>query len=62
MWLFVAFLAVPLIEIALFIQVGGAIGLFPTLAIVVLTAILGTFSSAMWFSGPGPGSCWLRAP
>ena len=43
MWLFVAFLAVPLIEIALFIQVGGAIGLFPTLAIVVLTAILGTY-------------------
>lgn len=43
MWLFLAFLAVPLIEIALFIQVGGAIGLWPTLAIVVLTAILGTF-------------------
>lgn len=43
MWLFVAFLAVPLIEIALFIQVGGWIGLWPTLAIVVLTAILGTW-------------------
>ncbi len=43
MWLFLAFLAVPLIEIALFIQVGGAIGLWPTLGIVVLTAILGTF-------------------
>ncbi|MEL6642619.1 MAG: FxsA family protein [Pseudomonadota bacterium] len=43
MWLFALFLAVPLIEIALFIQVGGAIGLFPTLGIVVLTAILGTF-------------------
>lgn len=42
MWLFLAFLAVPLIEIALFVQVGGAIGLWPTLAIVVLTAILGT--------------------
>lgn len=42
MWLFLAFLAVPLIEIALFIQVGGAIGLWPTLAIVVLTAIAGT--------------------
>lgn len=42
MWLFLAFLAVPLIEIALFIQVGGAIGLWPTLLIVVLTAILGT--------------------
>lgn len=42
MWLFVLFVAVPLIEIALFIQVGGLIGLWPTLAIVVLTAILGT--------------------
>ncbi len=43
MWLFLAFLAVPLIEIALFIQVGGAIGLWPTLGIVVLTAIIGTW-------------------
>lgn len=43
MWLFIAFLAVPLIEIALFIQVGGAIGLFPTLAVVVITAIVGTW-------------------
>ena len=42
MLLFIAFLAVPLIEIALFIQVGGAIGLWATLAIVVLTAIAGT--------------------
>jgi UPF0716 protein FxsA len=42
MWLFVAFLAIPLIEIALFIQIGGAIGLGWTLAIVVATALLGT--------------------
>lgn len=42
MWLFVAFLAVPIIEIALFIQVGGWIGLWPTLAIVILTAVAGT--------------------
>lgn len=42
MWLFAAFLLVPLIEIGLFIQVGGWIGLWPTLGIVVLTAILGT--------------------
>ena len=39
MRLFLLFLIVPLIEIGLFIQVGGAIGLWPTLAIVVLTAI-----------------------
>lgn len=42
MWLFIAFLAVPLIEIALFIQIGGAIGLGWTLLTVVVTAILGT--------------------
>lgn len=43
MWILAAFIAVPLIEIALFIQVGGAIGLWPTLLIVVLTAILGSW-------------------
>lgn len=42
MWLFVAFLLVPLIEIALFIQIGGAIGLGWTLLIVVITAVIGT--------------------
>lgn len=41
MWLFAGFLAVPLIEIALFVTVGGWIGLWPTLGIVVGTAILG---------------------
>ncbi len=41
MWLFLAFLAIPLIEIALFIEVGGLIGLWPTLAIVVVTALVG---------------------
>jgi UPF0716 protein FxsA len=43
MALFLAFLLVPLIEIAWFIQVGGAIGLWPTLGIVVLTAVVGTW-------------------
>ncbi len=43
MWLFAVFLAIPLIEIALFIQVGGWIGLWPTLGLVLLTAILGTW-------------------
>ncbi len=37
-----AFIAVPLIEIALFIVVGGEIGLWPTLAVVVATAVVGT--------------------
>jgi UPF0716 protein FxsA len=36
------FLAVPLIEIAIFIQVGGLIGLWPTLGLVLLTAVVGT--------------------
>ncbi len=40
--LLLVFVIVPLIEIALFIQVGDKIGLWPTLAIVVLTAIVGT--------------------
>ena len=43
MWLLIAFIAVPIIEIALFIQVGDFLGLFSTLAIVVLTAIAGTY-------------------
>jgi UPF0716 family protein affecting phage T7 exclusion len=43
MWLIVAFIAIPLIEIALFIQVGGLIGLWPTLGIVLLTAVAGSF-------------------
>ena len=42
MWLFALFLVVPLIEIALFIQVGGLIGLWPTIGIVILTAFAGT--------------------
>lgn len=41
--LFLLFLLIPLIEIALFVQVGGLIGLWPTLAIVVVTAVAGTF-------------------
>ncbi|PZX18979.1 UPF0716 protein FxsA [Palleronia aestuarii] len=42
MKLLAAFIAIPLIEIALFIQVGGLLGLWPTLAIVLVTAIIGT--------------------
>lgn len=38
-----AFIAIPLIEIAVFIEVGGFIGLWWTLAIVVGTALGGTF-------------------
>lgn len=41
MWVFLAILAVPLIEIGLFVQFGGAIGLWPTLAWVLVSAALG---------------------
>lgn len=39
--IFLALLLVPLIEIALFVELGGRLGLWPTLAVVVLTALAG---------------------
>ncbi|TYO88885.1 FxsA family protein [Oceanicella actignis] len=42
MWLFLILVAVPIVEIALFIKVGGFLGLWPTLAIVLATAAAGT--------------------
>ncbi|MCP4306019.1 MAG: FxsA family protein [bacterium] len=39
--LFLAFVLVPPIEIGLFIAVGGRIGLWPTMAIVLVTAVIG---------------------
>jgi len=42
LFILVAMIAVPIIEIAVFIQAGDLIGLWPTLATVVLTAIVGT--------------------
>ena len=43
MWLFVLLVIIPIIEIALFVQIGGVIGLGPTIAIVILTALLGSW-------------------
>lgn len=43
MILLLLFIGIPLLEITLFIQVGGLIGLGWTLAIVILTAILGAW-------------------
>ncbi len=40
--LLAAFILVPLIEIGLFIEVGGWIGLWPTLGLIILTAVIGT--------------------
>lgn len=37
-----AMIAMPIIEIAVFIEAGEAIGLWPTLGIVILTAFVGT--------------------
>lgn len=37
-----ALITVPILEIAVFIQVGGILGLATTLAVVVLTAVIGT--------------------
>ncbi|MBV7411025.1 FxsA family protein [Maritimibacter sp. DP1N21-5] len=41
--LLLLFIAIPLIEIGLFIQIGGLIGLWPTLLIVLVTAIIGSY-------------------
>ncbi len=42
-WLFFAlFVAVPIIEIVGFIQIGSLIGIWPTIGIVILTAIAGS--------------------
>jgi len=41
--IFAAFIGVPLLEIAVFIQIGGWLGLWPTLGLVVLTAVIGTW-------------------
>lgn len=35
------FVFVPLLEIGLFIQLGGWLGLFPTLGLILLTAVIG---------------------
>lgn len=40
--LFLALVGVPVLEIALFIEIGGAIGTWATLAAIILTAALGT--------------------
>ncbi len=54
--LFLLFLLTPLIEIAVFIEVGSLIGLWPTLGVVILTAVLG---AALW-RAQGL-STWARA-
>ena len=40
--LFLIFLIVPIVEIALFLQVGDLIGLWPTLGLILATALIGS--------------------
>ena len=42
-WLFAGFVIVPVIEIVLFYFVGTSIGIWPTLALVILTAFIGSW-------------------
>ena len=43
MRLFLILLIVPIIEIALFIEVGGLIGTWPTVGIIIVTALIGSW-------------------
>ena len=40
-WLLLLFFSVPLVEIYVLLEVGGVIGALPTIALVVLTAVIG---------------------
>jgi UPF0716 protein FxsA len=41
--LFLVFIAVPIIELAVILQVGDLIGLWPTLALLIVVSVLGTW-------------------
>lgn len=41
--LFLLFLGVPILEVSIFIAAGGAVGVFPVIACVVLTALIGSW-------------------
>ncbi len=43
LFVLLALIVTPIVEIAVFIEVGGEIGLWPTLAIVIATAVAGTW-------------------
>jgi len=54
-WLFLGFLVVPIVEVALFVVVGGRIGVGWTLAVVVATAVFGS-----WMVTRQGRETWLR--
>ena len=41
--IFLLFILIPIIEISIFITIGSKIGIFNTIAIILLTAIIGIF-------------------
>ena len=53
--LFVFFLTIPFVEIYLLLQIGGVVGIFPTIILVVFTAILGA-----WLLKKQGFSTWQR--
>ncbi len=53
--LFLLFLVVPIVDLALLVSVGGRIGLGPTVAVVVLTAVLGS-----WLARREGTAAWRR--
>ena len=42
-YLFFAFIAVPIAEIALLIEIGSAIGSFNTISLIIITAAIGAY-------------------
>ena len=54
-WLFAAFIVVPIIEIILFYVIGTQIGIWWTLALVVVTAFIGS-----WLVSRQGRATWLR--
>lgn len=67
MLFFLIFISIPLIEIALFITVGGAIGAGPTLLLCIINAIIGFFilqkqgiKSITYLRAPSPEALTLN--
>jgi len=54
-WLLIGFIAVPVTEIALFALVGSAIGIWPTIALVVVTAFVGS-----WLVSQQGRATWIK--
>lgn len=42
-FILIAFITIPIVEIAVFIEIGGKLGVFNTVAMVIVTAFIGTW-------------------